>query len=85
MNGQRFGHWLTFATLMFAAGLGLDGVWIRAWAALAQLRLRWARARTDHPAHGGNRGGQVVCRHAIDSMDGSWMVACHAIGALAPG
>jgi sortase A len=37
-----------FGALMLAAGLGLDGVWIHAKAALAQLLLARAWARSDH-------------------------------------
>ena len=41
-------HWLMFGALMLAAGLCLDGVWIHAKAALAQLLLARARVRSDH-------------------------------------
>ena len=46
---QRQGwRWLMFAALMLAAGLGLDGIWIHAKAALAQLLLGRAWTRSHH-------------------------------------
>jgi sortase A len=48
MIRQRAWRALMFGALMLAAGLGLDGVWIHAKAALAQLLLERAWARSDH-------------------------------------
>ncbi|KQZ79724.1 hypothetical protein ASD55_03285 [Rhodanobacter sp. Root561] len=48
MIRQRAWRWLMFGALMLAAGLGLDGVWIHAKAALAQVLLERAWARSDH-------------------------------------
>ncbi|HZX69364.1 MAG TPA: class GN sortase [Rhodanobacter sp.] len=48
MKGIRGWRWLMFGALMLAAGLGLDGVWIHAKAALAQLLLGRAWTRSDH-------------------------------------
>ena len=48
MKRRRGWRWLMFAALMLAAGLGLDGIWIHAKAALAQLLLGRAWARSDH-------------------------------------
>jgi sortase A len=48
MIRQRAWRALMFGALMLAAGLGLDGVWIHAKAALAQLLLEQAWTRSDH-------------------------------------
>lgn len=48
MKRRRGWRWLMFGALVLAAGLGLDGVWIHAKAALAQLLLGRAWARSDH-------------------------------------
>ena len=48
MIRQRAWRALMFGALMLAAGLGLDGVWIHAKAALAQLLLERAWTRSDH-------------------------------------
>lgn len=47
MKQRRLSRWLMFGALMLAAGLGLDGIWIHAKAALAQLLLGRAWARSD--------------------------------------
>ena len=48
MKPRGIYRWLMFGALMLAAGLGLDGVWIHAKAALAQLLLGRAWLRSDH-------------------------------------
>ena len=48
MIRRRAWRGLMFGALMVAAGLGLDGVWIHAKAALAQVLLERAWARSDH-------------------------------------
>ena len=51
MKRRRVYRWLMFGALMLAAGLGLDGLWIHAKAALAQLLLARAWVRSDHGRH----------------------------------
>ncbi len=48
MKRRRCWRWLMFGVLILAAGLGLDGVWIHAKAALAQLLLERAWVRSEH-------------------------------------
>ena len=48
MKRSKCYRWLMIGALMLAAGLGLDGLWIHAKAALAQLLLARAWARSDH-------------------------------------
>ncbi|MEO9079832.1 MAG: class GN sortase [Rhodanobacter sp.] len=48
MKRQRYWRWFMVGALMLAAGLGLDGLWIHAKAALAQLLLARAWTRSDH-------------------------------------
>lgn len=48
MKRRQVWRGLMFGALMLAAGLGLDGLWIHAKAALAQMLLARAWARSDH-------------------------------------
>ncbi|MFC5524523.1 class GN sortase [Rhodanobacter ginsengisoli] len=48
MKRRQAWRWLMFGALMLAAGLGLDGIWIHAKAALAQVLMARAWARSDH-------------------------------------
>jgi sortase A len=51
MNRRRAWRYLMFAMLALAAGLGFSGGWIHAKAALAQVLLERAWARSDHGRH----------------------------------
>lgn len=48
MIRYRVWRWLMFSTLMLALGLGLDGLWIHAKPALAQVLLERAWLHSDH-------------------------------------